>query len=217
MGILSFMDEFIENMKRIFCLFDSIPGRIANIKAGITETSLGSVEFIGAVGTAATMTKDESFALFEYIGILLFSYLGCMGQYFVNLYKCIWIYFIDIIGKILYLPFRFILWSSFYYLSLDMYPIEKVIWDFLEVLNGGFKSITGQHLIHFSDKIRGECYICATLKSEVISKQNQKLKTTFNKTIPGILATAGINKINRGARLFNESVQLNVRTPNKVI
>lgn len=215
MGLLSFMDEFLDNMKKIFCLFESVPRRIDNIREGVKEVSFGTIDFIQAIGTSATLSTNEILKIFEYIGILVFTNLECIMRFIFNLYKCIWIYLIDIIGKLLYLPIRLILWIiSIIY--IDLYWFETLIWSYLESLDSFCKNTLGFHIIHFSKSIRETCYICKRLKSSVVSKQKKRISKVIGETVPGILAKAGINKINRGARLFDESTKVSVRNPKYV-
>jgi hypothetical protein len=88
---------------------------------------------------------------------------------------------------------------------------SKYIWDKLEIIDQYALYLTGYNVIHFPFFVRKNCYICNTLKPEVISQQNKEIKKAFNKTIPGLLATAGRDKLNRGKRLLNESVQTHSR------
>lgn len=215
MGVLSFMDKFLEDMKKIFCLFESVPRRIDNIREGVKEVSFGTIDFIQAIGTSATLSTNEILKIFEYIGILVFTHLECIMRFIINLYKCIWIYMIDLIGKILYLPVRLFLWIL-YIIYLDLYEVETLIWSYLETLDSFCKNTFGFHIIHFSKSIRETCYICKRLKSSVVSEQKKRISKVIGVTVPGILAKAGINKINRGARLFDESTKVSVRNPKYV-
>lgn len=214
---INMLNDFTTNIDRIFCLINSVPNRIANIKEGVNETTYGSIEYIDALGKSAVLSKNESFAFVEFIGIFIFSYLACAKQFLFNLYKCIfpW-YFLGNLGKIFYLPVNIVIWMSSLLFNIDLSTTEKSFWDLLEDYNNWVNNTFGIHIIHFPDWVRQDCYICQTLKSSVISNQSDVIKTTFRETIPNILASAGRDKLNRGSKLYNESILKYAREPNKV-
>ncbi len=168
MGLFKDIENMVKDFNRIICLFETMPNRIKNVKTGVIETSKGSIEYIQALGESAVISKNEVFGFVELISVLIFSYLDCARQFTVNLYKCILWYGVDILGKLMYLPITIGLLICKYLLNIDLYSNETAVWDFLGYYNGLIYKKIGVHVIHFPDDVRRDCYICKTLKGNVI-------------------------------------------------
>lgn len=216
MGLFTDIENMVKDFNRIICLVETMPKRIRNVKSGVIETAKGSIEYIEALGESAVISKNEIFRFVEFISIIIFSYLDCIKQFTFNLYKCILWYGVDILGKLMYLPISIGLLICKYVLNVDLYSAEAGLWNFLEYYNGLIRNLIGVHVIHFPDDVRKDCYICKTLKGNVISTQGKYINKTFNEIIPGILASAGREKLNRGSRLYNESINMYAREPEQV-
>jgi hypothetical protein len=80
--------------------------------------------------------------------------IKCAVNFIANLNNCFGWYFLDVIGKTLYLPIGFIFWL------FNLQKIENMIWDYIEEIDCIFKNLTGFHLIHYSDSINKKCYSC---------------------------------------------------------
>ena len=84
----------------------------------------------------------------------LFSYLECGFDMVVNLPRCWYYYALDLVGQLIYLPIRFVVWLF----SLE--EIENAIWDYVDEADDMVKEATGYTLIHYSDSIIKKCYSC---------------------------------------------------------
>jgi hypothetical protein len=80
--------------------------------------------------------------------------IKCWFNFIANLNNCFGWYFLDVIGKTLYIPIGFIFWL------FNLENIENKIWEYLEEIDCICKNLTGFHLIHYSDSINKKCYSC---------------------------------------------------------
>jgi hypothetical protein len=202
MGLIGDIKKMVDFFNNMMCLAKSIPKRIENVKYGVTDITVGSVEFISAVGQSGKMAQTEIFGLAEYIGIFIFSRLNCGLHFLSNFPKCILFYVFTLIIKLIYTPIQLGLWITRNYLNMDFSEYETKLWDKIY----GYLS-----MIPYMNKLRRDCFICPILKSSVISEQTDVINTVFKKTIPGLLSTAGRDNINRGKRRVNESLNGYVR------
>ena len=80
--------------------------------------------------------------------------IKCGFNFIANLNNCFGWYFLDVIGKTMYVPIGFIFWL------FDLQNIENMIWEYIEEIDCICKNLTGFHLIHYSDSINKKCYSC---------------------------------------------------------
>jgi len=153
---------------RRFSMFGSAFGHIFD---GIGEEVTGVFDGIG-VGF-----KNIG-ELFEYSGIFIFMYLSCGVKLIGNLHKCMFYYCLQASGQIFYLPMRIILWF-FYKIGIDLYSIEKYVWDGLEWLDGNFHKNTGLHFMHFTLSVRNDCYNCRRMKKQTLTRKAKDIDDDF--------------------------------------
>lgn len=94
----------------------------------------------------------EAFKYIPRVFTWLGSYLTGGIRFITNLNKCFGWYGLDIIGQILYAPYKFLFWLF----SLEY--IEKMLWGYAESIDCMVRKYTGFHLIHYSDAIQDRCY-----------------------------------------------------------
>ena len=82
--------------------------------------------------------------------------MKCGIKFLLNFPNCYGWYFLESIGKFLYIPIMFMFW----YFELE--KLEDQMWYYIEELDCMFHDFTGYHLIHYSDDITDRCYKCCT-------------------------------------------------------
>jgi hypothetical protein len=214
------IDEMISDFKKLMCLFESFPNRIANAISGVDLIFQGIGEQYNLIMKAAGRGFDETSTLTNYSIVFFNSYLKCFMKFLLNMYKCFFFYMVDAIGKFIYLPIRIIMWFLKVSLGFDLYPTEKKIWNGIEYIDSIIFSTFQFHIIHFPKSIRDDCYTCIRLRKEVVNRQGRKVDHTFNVEIPeiineGIKNKVGIAKMRKGARHFDEVVAMPRAQPPK--
>jgi hypothetical protein len=84
-----------------------------------------------------------------------------------NISSCFVYYFIEVIGQILYLPFRIAFWIINIIIPKMGSLIETTIWSSLEKVDRFTISNLGFHIIHYPKSVRDMCYNCRRLKPTV--------------------------------------------------
>ena len=74
-------------------------------------------------------SKDKLISTLSNVEDFINTYIKCGIQLIGNIHKCFFFYLVDIIGKVLYLPVRIVLWFLKLYFDIDFYPMEKRIWN----------------------------------------------------------------------------------------
>ena len=72
-------------------------------------------------------------------------------------------YMLEILGKILYTPIRFLVWMISKMGAPEVKQMEKDVWNYLEEIDKMTYSSAGIHIIHYSDEIIDNCYKCRGL------------------------------------------------------
>ena len=220
MDVVDGIDDMITNFERLICLFESFPVRAENILHGFNNIFIGIGEQFELFIQAGEMGFKETSRYAKLSGIYTHNYIQCLFKFLRNSYKCFFYYILDLIGKILYIPFSLLFWLSKTLFGIDLYPIETRTWKFLELINNFVFSTLGFHIIHFPQKVREDCYSCVRLSSNTVKKQGHIVSRTFNKDIPelisGNITKVGIAKIRKGIRHWDEVLVTNPREPNKV-
>jgi len=218
--VIDGIDDMITNFERLICLFQSFPVRAQNILHGFNSIFIGIGEQFELFIQAGEMGFKETSSYAKLSGIYTYNYIQCLFKFLRNSYKCFFYYILDLIGKILYIPFSLLFWLSKNLFGIDLYPVETRIWKSLELINNFVFSIVGFHIIHFPQKVREDCYSCIRLSGNTIKKQGQVVSRTFNKDIPelisGNITKVGIAKMRKGIRHWDEVLATNPREPNKV-
>jgi vacuolar-type H+-ATPase subunit H len=215
------IDEMISDFKKLMCLLESFPTRISNLISGIDNIFQGIDEQMQLILKAASLGLKETSTLANYTSLFLNTYIKCGIQFIGNIHKCFFFYLVDIIGKVLYLPVRIVLWFLKLYFDIDFYPIEKRIWNGISYIDQIIYSTLDMHIMHFPETIRTQCYTCIRLKKDVVNRQAKVVEHTFNEKIPdminGEITNVGMAKIKRGRRLLREITAMpQARPPNRV-
>jgi hypothetical protein len=220
MDVIDGIDDMITNFERLICLFQSFPVRAQNILHGFNNIFIGIGEQIELFIQAGEMGFKETSSYAKLSGIYTYNYIQCLFKFLRNSYKCFFYYILDLIGKILYIPFSLLFWLSKNLFGIDLYPLETRLWKSLELINNFVFSIVGFHIIHFPQKVREDCYSCIRLSGNTLKKQGHVVSRTFNKDIPelisGNITKVGIVKMRKGIRHWDEVLATNPREPNKV-
>lgn len=86
----------------------------------------------------------------------IFNFAKCSLTWFANFRGCFFWYMLEIIGQILYLPFRFLFWL----MGCTGDKIEKGIWKVIDGIDCFFLDITTYHVFRYSPEIIEKCYSC---------------------------------------------------------
>jgi hypothetical protein len=209
MAPMAGIDDMITNFKRMMCFFETIPGRVNNIMAGMDNTFQGIEEQYNLLLKAAALGTKETNRLLNYSVVFINMYFKCAVKFITNLYKCLFYYMVDAFGRLLFLPLKLILFVFSKFINFDPVAIETKIWKGLEVIDEIVFSIMQFHIIYFPASIRKDCYTCVTLKPKVVRDQGIVVNQTFKKDMPnlvnGSIKGVGIAKIKRGKRQFEEA------------
>lgn len=137
---------------------------------GFNQIKNGVESAFNKVKDTFTSTFGEVFKFFNKIKEV-FLYLGAVFEWVFNNVKCgiTWItnfrfcffwYFLEIIGKILYLPITFFIWIVRQSLGFDLQYFADKFWEYMNNLDCAFFSVAGFHLIHYSKDVLDKCYSC---------------------------------------------------------
>lgn len=213
------IDSMIKDFQRIICFMNKSHTRFSNMSAAFDNLFTGIIEEFIALGHAIGLGFSSVSALVYHFGIFLDSYLQCGVKFLSNIFFCFPFYILTIIGQILYLPIRLVLWFLVFFLGINLYPTEKSIWESIKDTNDAIAPFIGFHLIHYPKFIRDNCYTCIRLKKVVLTRQKKKTDKTFTETIPDILSNKDNkrNKIPQALKHFDEvDAMPNARTPKDV-
>jgi hypothetical protein len=137
-------------------------GGVFNQAKGAFSNAGNAFKSISNVGKSITGFFEKVFNFFKYIGAVFvwlgsaFVFVGkaiiCAFKKIGTLNKCMFWYLLDMVGQILYLPFRFIFW---------MLGIKECdIWSPIYEVDDYFHQLTGQHFCRFPDWVNDMCYNC---------------------------------------------------------
>jgi hypothetical protein len=139
--------------------------------------------------------------LLKWGGEFIFSYITCGVHYIQNLQRCVFFYIVDSLGQILYLPIRVLLWFMKSFLYRDMYPIENLLWDYLEKGDQYIFKYTGVHISHYPKNIRDMCYNCKRMKVDALKDKVKQINYDFSHRMPELLQ-AGVQQMKTGSNEF---------------
>jgi hypothetical protein len=187
LSLIDGIDDMILNFIRIVCFMKSTPTRFRNLGTAFDEVFNGvSQEFV-ALGYAFDLGFDSISSLVYYTVIFIDSYLGCIMKILSNSLECLPFYLMDVIGQIIYLPLRILLWVFDVFLGIDLYPTEKKLWKGIMEVDEVIYSIFGFNIARYPKGIRDNCYTCVALKSSVLSERKKNVDITFEDKIPAQL------------------------------
>ena len=180
------IDAMIQDFLRIVCFLNNIPARFANIGAGFDSVFKGVEEEFVALGYAIELGYTSIASLIFHASLYIRSYLDCATKMITNFGDCFFFYIFEVVGQILYLPFRIIMWVFITFFSFSLYETEKQIWNSIYDLNDSLFPYLGFHIAHYSKSVRDKCYTCVRLRDEVVSFKANQVDKTFKKDIPDI-------------------------------
>ena len=104
----------------------------------------------------ANTTFEFFNTVIEYLNITI-HYFTCAFTLMINFFTvpCLFWYMLDLVSKIVYLPFAFFFW-----LIGISDIIEDKLWGPLYIVDGVFYDYVGFHFAHFPDSIMKGCYSC---------------------------------------------------------
>jgi hypothetical protein len=191
------MDGLGKLIVSAFKLVEIVPRMFIALGEGVADIIEGTaMEVVGAVEGTGTIIGDM-ITMAIYTSVFLFTYLMCFIKGLGNFKTCAPYYLAEIIGQILYLVPRIILFILGAF-GFDSVGIEKRLWDWMEQLSDWTYVYLGFYLTHFPKDIRNKCYNCRRLKASAFVN-----KATY--TIDDFLQTfdkdflPGLQKIGSGA------------------
>jgi hypothetical protein len=153
--------------------------KIKNVFDGIGKIFKGIGQEFDAVGESVALGVTDIFTLIEFIFIFLGSYIGCGVYFLMNIRSCLFYYLLEVLGQILYIPVRIIVWIlSFLHFNLQQYL--DIFWNKMEILDGLVYKFGGFHIIHYPRGIRQKCYVCKRLKTQVLVNKSNDIKDDFS-------------------------------------
>lgn len=180
----------------------TLPQRFANIFAGIINIFIGVAMELKDVGIVSGIVLTDFFIFLEYTWELIRTYMICAPKMISNLTSCLIYYIFDFFGIVLYLPVRIFI-SLLKIFGVNLYPVEKQIWDGIEKIDRLIFTAIGFHLIHWPKNVRDQCYNCKRLKLTVYADRILNIVDDFTVNIPGIMVT-GIRYLKKALVNVNE-------------
>lgn len=208
------IDKMIADFEEIACFINKLPNRLANIQAGVSNIFNGVIGQFEALGVAIELGYKDTKNLLVYTGEFLNTYVQCIVKMVKNFYKCAIFYVLEVFGKLIALPFRIGMWAIYNFTGVNLYPVEKKIWEVIGAIDGFVFSIIGIHIAHYPKSIREDCYTCIRLKREAVREKADDLDYTFTKTIPNIMTyNKGACQIRRGKAQLDEVGRMPIARP----
>jgi hypothetical protein len=121
----------------------------------ISKSVIGPIKSWGDKTIKEPFTK--AFKKFMQFFQAIRSYIMCGVDRIKSLPGCMQWYLLEVFGKILYTPIKFMVWIG------KLQKIEREMWRNIENIDRTFYKFTGFHLIHYSDEIIKNCYKCRNL------------------------------------------------------
>ena len=203
MSLTNGIDDMITNFIRIICFLKATPNRFRNLGTAFDEVFNGVEEEIVAIGYAFELGFDSISSLVYSTTIFIDTYLNCIIKILSNSLDCLPFYILDVIGQILYLPVRILLWVFNTFLGINLYSIEKNTWKGVMEFDNIIYSSTGFHIARYPKEIRDNCYTCSTLKKSVLEERKKNVDITFEEKIPAQLGKSKPT-FEKSKRHFNE-------------
>jgi len=173
--ILGPLEDIFNKAKQAFT---EIPRRFSMFGSAFSHIFIGIGEEVTGLFSGIGDGFMDIGELFKYSGILVFTYVECGVKLIGNLHRCMFYYALETLGKIAYLPFRILLWGL-NRCGIDLYSVEKKIWDTLEWLDGNLFRLTRVHFMHYTIDVRNMCYNCKRLKTSALDRRAKRIDDDF--------------------------------------
>ena len=187
-------------IKKAFNVFNEIGNRMRRLKTDLDDIGTGIKHEILGVGEGLELGATDITHLIEYVFVFVGSYINCGVHFMKNFKTCFMYYLVEIIGQILYLPVRLLIFMIYIVGGGDIQPYVDKGWEWAEKADSYVFNYGQFHIIHFPKSIREKCYVCRRLKQSALARQSNKVKYDFE---PGggiaQVFTKGINEINAAA------------------
>jgi hypothetical protein len=198
MGIFADIGRFIKKVGKIF--------------SAIGKIGQGAVEVVGGVGQEIVsapvgiyLTWVQAVIFIQTVWVFAFTNLNCAMRMMNNASYCAFFYILDILGQMLYLIPRLIIFAL-NLIGLPASEWEKGIWNILEDIDKWFIDHIGIHIIHFPKSIRETCFNCRRLKpTAFISKAQNTAEAIRDPIVP--LLTNGIGLMFRGMNRIADALR----------
>lgn len=115
------------------------------------KTTLYRIWQIGFVLTVLAL-----FGFLKKVFLWAIDTVACLIKRFQNFKSCFFWYLLEIIGQILYLPIRLIVWMG----GKTFSKYEKKFWKFVYDVDCKIYDIGGFHVFHFPESVQQKCYDC---------------------------------------------------------
>ena len=198
MGIFGDIGRFIKKVGKIF--------------SAIGKIGQGAVEVVGGVGQEIVsapvgiyLTWVQAVIFIQTVWVFAFTNLNCVMRMMNNASYCAFFYILDILGQMLYLIPRLIIFAL-NLIGLPATEWEKGIWDILEDIDKWCIDHIGIHIIHFPKSIRETCFNCRRLKPTAFVSKAQKTAEAIRDPIVPLL-TGGIGLMFKGMNRIADALR----------
>jgi hypothetical protein len=153
-----------EISRKITAVKENVRDTIARVKASVMR----KINYIHALYVENKTTLYYIWLTgFALIVLALFGFLKkvfkwaictvkCLIKRFQNFKNCFFWYLLEIVGQILYLPIRLIVWMG----GKTFSRYEKKFWKLLYAIDCKIYDIGGFHVFHFPESVQQKCYDC---------------------------------------------------------
>ena len=132
---------------------DGVEGAVNKVKDGVTK---GFKQMTGFFKNILNTLKNFINAVKNFF-LWLGDCVKCGVQKIKSLPQCMIWYLLDLIGKIIYIPF-FLLFL--FIRTITDVNVENMIWNVIETIDSYINSFAGFHLIYFPSEVIKKCYKC---------------------------------------------------------
>lgn len=161
---------------------------VVNLGIGIGEAIFGGV-MTGILGLAETAQGIGELIIFSlYLVRWFVDHIICGFKMMFSLPTCIFFYFINLIGQVLYLPFR-ATWFLLYMAGFEtIYKYEAAAWKKVEEADiWFFENILPFHFAAWPKNIRTKCFSCVRLKMGSVGTKFLPVGDRFGKKLPRVV------------------------------
>jgi hypothetical protein len=167
----------------------TLPARIANLVVGTTNILIGIGLSAMHLGEIVPMVFLDWLMILGYMFEFVKTYTVCSVYFLTNIKNCILYYVIEMFGVLLYMPIRIML-LIFKLFGVNLYPLEKKVWESLDKLDRYVVGNLGFHIIYWPKAIRNQCFNCKRLKIDILMQRAGDVGDDFFVKIPALIKNA---------------------------
>jgi len=170
---------------------------------GIVDVLMGAGElFIGTIEVLASSFIPDLFdGIFTFF-VFAITWMMCLFKNLGNMQTCLMYYLLEVVGQILYLPIRIILWIG-HEIGIDLYEKETMFWKMIEYIDSIVLNYLGFHICHYPRNIRDLCYNCRRLKVSALTSHSAPLVYDITTLIPKKLMPGFMLMAKGGEEIMN--------------